>query len=98
MENIRLNSYDFEQACRNFEESIEHLDRLIRNLSLDYQIQQLQLITDSFGLSIERFVKGVKLLGTIQGMVAENQQRANQGHSVAYGEEAFDKVIGDSEL
>ena len=50
---------------------------------------------ESFEAIVDKFAKSVQLLAAISGMNAENKQRENLGHSVAYGEEAFDNIVKD---
>ena len=86
--NIRLLSEGFEQAARNFDGSVEDLKR-----NSSFTVESLQGIGNTFAEHVDKFAKSVQLLAAISGMNAENKQRENLGHSVAYGEEAFDSIV-----
>jgi len=69
----RLLSEGFERAVCNF----------------GGEIHQMNMTTTEFSLSVERFSSSVAKLVAAMGMHAENMQREQLGHSMAYTESDF---------
>lgn len=69
----RLLSEGFEQAVVNF----------------GGEIHQMNMTTTEFSSSVERFSSSVAKLVAAMGMHAENMQREQLGHSMAYTESDF---------
>lgn len=73
MEHHILHSEGFERGVSQLSHSIDEFRRTVTELTE----------------AVRMFDRAVEKLKTVEGMKAENEKRADQGHAQAYGEDSF---------